>query len=168
MGPEIVKTTAENLDKLVTVDPPTAPKDLRHTLYKDWVKNPENAGFAEGPSGRSGIWHLGLWKELGHETFPNILTADTCQGPARLRPLKLEFLEWCGNLTKTFEFWLDATDKDMKQKYLEQYRALHCGLKDKAMISGLCDKELFPLTVVLVNLYTEPHFDAADWQAGMT
>lgn len=127
-GQKLVRRTAENIDVVIAHVPPAPPfnEDPRHSTYKKWVTDSDNAHFAQGPAGRSGLWHFGLWNETGKPYLKSVLTKDTLYAAsgARRAMLVFDMIRSFGNVTKTFNFCFEAVDSAMRDMYHSAYAKL--------------------------------------------
>jgi len=73
MGRQIVKTTTENIDRVIRFVQSSLPKGRKD-------KASSMTGFksqkATGPAARSGIFYFGMWKEMGHNDNHAVLTKE--------------------------------------------------------------------------------------------
>ncbi|KAA8910089.1 hypothetical protein FN846DRAFT_1007100 [Sphaerosporella brunnea] len=169
MGEEIVETSTQNINKLIQFVPPKKPKDTRrHGLFDKWRMEEENQAFewASGPSGRSGIYYFGLWKEVGHQHSPCVLTKDMTQHGQYASTMIRDLQLWASNISQTIDVCFAGIDKVMR----DQYRQKFAGIRqegNREVISAR-PEEIFHFQALLVNLLTEPHQDHKDWQGGWT
>jgi hypothetical protein len=166
-GDYIVKTTAENIDKLARFVKPHKQIDpRRHQHHEEWVRDPENQQYpwAAGPNARSGIYYFGAVTEQGHAFQIPVITKDS-QGQGSYAAAMVKDLEvWCSNLTQTIDSCFAGLDKDMRDRFRLAFESIPTlGVR---LAAATTPQELFSFRALLVNVLTEPHLDHQDLREG--
>ncbi|KAH0562470.1 hypothetical protein GP486_002837 [Trichoglossum hirsutum] len=172
-GPEaaaqLIDDISHNIREYAHSQPPPAVHDVRHTHHRSWVQ--ENPEF-QGSQGRCGVYHWGVWPELGHQ-HDVVPTKDTLKGGTRSNTndgsyafaYRIDTMKSFGPLTKAIDLLFLIIDSKLRQAYRKAYRRLRSAAKILTTTDSP-DDELFPLRAVLVNTHTEPHVDKDDWVGG--
>lgn len=136
-GAKIVRTAAKNIDFSITYAlPPPPPKDDgRYQAFQTWVDDPDNAHFAGGYHGRSGLWHFGMWNEQGNPYRGPVLTKDSVAGAsgARRQGMMQDLMHSFGDITRTINFCFEAVAPKLRAEYYVKYGQIpHEGPKKQA------------------------------------
>ncbi|KAG0127040.1 hypothetical protein HOY82DRAFT_614096 [Tuber indicum] len=143
IGQHITQALCWNLEEFDKVAPPSPPKDQWHKDYENWLLN--NPHLSWPPWEWAGVYHWGLWMELGHEDLGSVLNYSI------------------GALTPTQRILLGAINRLWQQQY--QLLRDQCD-EDKQKFIATDEKEIFTLRDCLLNHFTEPNFDSKDIKRG--
>ncbi|KAI9760769.1 MAG: hypothetical protein M1840_002215 [Geoglossum simile] len=166
---QLIDDISHNIREYAHSQPPPAIHDVQHTHHRSWVE--ENPGF-QGSQGRCGVYHWGVWPELGHQ-HDVIPTKDTLKGGTRSNPIdgsyafayRMDTMKSFRPLTKAIDILFLIIDSKLRYAYRNAYRRLRPAAKILTTTASP-DDELFPLRAILVNTHTEPHVDKDDWVGG--
>ncbi|KAA8893179.1 hypothetical protein FN846DRAFT_896211 [Sphaerosporella brunnea] len=163
----IIKTTAENIDKVARFVQPVQQIDLRrHSGHKEWIAEAVNQQFswASGPDARTGIYYLGVSKEQGHEHTQAVLTKDLAGRTSYSSQMIRDLQVWCGNITQTIDACFAGVDRKLRDQYRQTFA--HLSQAGDRRAAETFEEELFAYRALLINVLTEPHIDHKDWTGG--
>ena len=161
-GPSVPKRVYENIRSYSQMEPPNLPRDIRHYNFEKWLlQNPQHYGQ---PDSRCGVYHWGIWSQLGKAFLGSVLTSDTNMQNIKNREKLLDLLHSFEDITHVKYLLLGAIDKPQRKIMIEAIKEKE---HLKSQWSGY-DNECFSLRACLVNLLTEPHLDSGDlnWAMG--
>ena len=165
MGQDIHNTIFTNVQEYSSaIMPWRCPKDQRHGLtYSYWLERPQNVHLKE-ESDRCGVYHWGVWQELGWGRGGNIMSSDTLTGGSNKHLLTRKLLRTLEPLTWAVDILFGATNKSLRDEYKSVHAKIHPASTD---FTRTTNNELFALRVLIVNMLTEEHVDGSDWTKGM-
>ena len=162
IGEQVLHTTTENIHQYSLIQPPRLPKNKRHHDHQEWLRLcPKQGSF---PESLYGVYHWGVWMELGHPDRPPVLTADTNTHCPNVRPHLQALFQSFSNITQVKSVLLGAIDRKQRDLMRSTVNKL---LPQQTSLWKTSSNECFALRACLVNVFTRPHVDSSDMDWAM-